>query len=65
MDPAYDNDGHELFHYTSGRWLWKEKERLFERYRRFNVLELQNAAIVAVGSRSCTQMSKIGEGNFN
>ncbi|KAH8726640.1 kinase-like domain-containing protein [Phaeosphaeriaceae sp. PMI808] len=64
-DPAYDNDKHEFFRYTSGRWLWNEEEQLRERHRRFNVLELQKAAVNAVGSRSCTEISKIGEGNFN
>ncbi|KAH7381551.1 kinase-like domain-containing protein [Pyrenochaeta sp. MPI-SDFR-AT-0127] len=65
METAYDNDRHEFFRYTSGRWLWNEQEQLRERYRQFNVLELQNAAVNAVGLRSCTKISKIGEGNFN
>lgn len=65
LDPAYDSDAHDFYQYTSGRWLWNEEEQLRERYRRFNVLELQNAAVKAVGSRSCTNIAKIGEGNFN
>ncbi|KAF2672503.1 phosphotransferase enzyme family protein [Microthyrium microscopicum] len=64
MISPYDDDNHEFFRYTSGRWLWNEKEQLLERYRRFNVLELQLAAANAVGSH-CAKMTKIGEGNFN
>ncbi|KAH7386943.1 kinase-like domain-containing protein [Phaeosphaeria sp. MPI-PUGE-AT-0046c] len=65
MGSAYENDGHEFFRYTSGRWLWDEEAQLRARYRRFNVLELQNAAINVLGARNCSKMSKIGEGNFN
>lgn len=56
----YDDDEHEFFRYTSGRWLWNEKEQLCERYRRFNVPELQLAAANVVGSK----MSKIDEGTI-
>lgn len=65
MDSSYDNNGHDFFRYTSGWWLWNEEEQLRERYRRFNVAKLQSAAASTVGARSCAEMSKIGEGNFN
>jgi len=65
MKSAYENDKHDFSRYTSGRWLWDEEEQLRQRYRRFNVLELQNAAANAIGLRNCTKISKIGEGNFN
>lgn len=55
----------DLFNYTTGRWLWREKEQLLERYRRFNVRELQAITAHTLGSQACVSMSKIGEGNFN
>ncbi|EEP76626.1 predicted protein [Uncinocarpus reesii 1704] len=60
-------DPHEdLFRYTTGRWLWGEAEQLRKRYRRFNVVELQNAATRALeGSPKCVSMSKVSEGNSN
>lgn len=56
---------HDYFHYTSGRWLWGEEEQLRERYRAFNVAELQKVAVDVAGSQKCLSMRKIGEGNFN
>ncbi|KAF1951434.1 hypothetical protein CC80DRAFT_519375 [Byssothecium circinans] len=54
-----------LFTYTSGLWLWNEKKQLDERYRRFNVPKLEEAACRATGSTRCLSLEKIGEGNFN
>lgn len=51
--------------YTSGRWLWNEKQQLQERYREFNILELQKVAIQASSSERCLSMAKIGEGSYN
>ncbi|KAI0104819.1 kinase-like domain-containing protein [Nemania sp. FL0031] len=56
---------HEFFRYTSGRWLWDEEARLRERYRRFNVQELQAAAAKSVGAEKCVDMIKLAEGGFN
>ncbi|KAI1178169.1 kinase-like domain-containing protein [Nemania sp. FL0916] len=56
---------HDFFRYTSGRWLWDEETRLRERYRWFDVLELQAAAAKSVGAKKCVSMVKIAEGNFN
>ncbi|KAF1918902.1 kinase-like domain-containing protein [Ampelomyces quisqualis] len=58
-------ESHDYFHYTSGRWLWGEEEQLRERYRAFNVNELQKVAVGIAGFEKCVSMSKIGEGNFN
>lgn len=54
-----------LFQYTSGRWLWGEKEQLAARYVKFDVAALCQAAADAVGSRSCTDITILTEGNFN
>jgi hypothetical protein len=58
-------DMNPLFCYTSGRWLWNEREQLEARYRRFDVPSLQQAACQAVGANRCISFKKIGEGNYN
>jgi hypothetical protein len=55
----------DFYRYTSGRWLWKDSLRLQERYKRFNVAELQRVATEASGAQSCLQMTKLAEGGFN
>lgn len=47
-----------LFCYTSGRWLWTEREQLESRSRR-------RPACRAVGANQCVSLEKIGEGNHN
>jgi hypothetical protein len=59
------NDMNSLFCYTSGRWLWNEREQLEARYRQFDVPNLQRAACQAVGVDKCLSIEKIGEGNYN
>lgn len=54
-----------LFRYTSGRWLWDEEQQLRDRYKAFNVGQLQNLAAQAVGSNSCSSIIKLAEGRFN
>ena len=65
--PLYNIIGNpkDFFRYTSGRWLWDEQQQLQERYREFNILELQKIAIQASSSESCLSMEKIGEGSYN
>ncbi|KAA8649295.1 Phosphotransferase enzyme [Aspergillus tanneri] len=46
---------HELFGYTSGRWIWDEKEQLRERYHEFDILELQKIAMESASSESCVK----------
>jgi hypothetical protein len=58
-------DKNPLFCYTSGRWLWNQREQLEARYRRFDVPSLQQAACQAVGADKCISFEKIGEGNYN
>ena len=60
-----DDDDDVFFKYTTGRWLWGEKEQLKERYRRFNVQGLKDVTAQTLGSQRCVAMSKIGEGNYN
>ena len=60
------NPDHEhFFRYTSGRWLWNEEQQLRDRYKVFNVAELQSLAVNAVGSDSCISMTKLAEGGYN
>ncbi|KAJ5506935.1 hypothetical protein N7453_005892 [Penicillium expansum] len=54
-----------LFHYTSGRWLLDEEEQLCDRYRAFNVTELQNLAAKAIEADGCVSITKLAEGGFN
>lgn len=54
-----------FFRYTNGRWLWDEAKQLRERYRAFNVQELQRIAAEGVGAQSCISMKKLGEGGYN
>ncbi|OJZ91485.1 hypothetical protein ASPFODRAFT_66087 [Aspergillus luchuensis CBS 106.47] len=51
--------------FTSGRWLWNEKRQLAYRYVKFDLSALLQIASSAVGSKSCTQVLKISEGQYN
>jgi hypothetical protein len=63
---SFNPTGNEqLFNYTSGRWLWNEKQQLDARYRRFNISSLEKLACEAIGSTGCISLEKIGEGNYN
>lgn len=55
----------EFFRYTSGRWLWNEEEQLLDRYKAFNVPELQRVAAESVRANRCVSMTKWGEGSYN
>ncbi|OJJ51154.1 hypothetical protein ASPZODRAFT_327067 [Penicilliopsis zonata CBS 506.65] len=58
-------DFEHFFRYTSGRWLWDEEKQLQDRYRVFDVAELQMSAAKAAGSEVCISMTKLAEGGFN
>ena len=60
-----DPDFEHLFQYTSGRWLWDEEQQLRDRYKVFNVAELQSLAAKAIGSDGCISITKLGEGGYN
>lgn len=55
----------DLFHYTSGRWLWDEEQQLRDRFSPFNVPELQRVAASSVGANKCIEITKLAEGSFN
>lgn len=65
MSRSIEQGVDEFFNYTTGRWLWGEKEQLKERYQRFNVQELKEVTAQTLGSQKCVSMTKIGEGNYN
>jgi hypothetical protein len=44
------SDHEEFYRYTSGRWLWDEKPRLQERYKKFNVAGLKRLAVQAAAA---------------
>ncbi|KAF8306825.1 protein kinase subdomain-containing protein PKL/CAK/Fmp29 [Clavulina sp. PMI_390] len=58
---------HDLFDYTSGRWIINEPLRMAERRRVFNVDELRRLAAESVGrsSEDVLSFSKLAEGGFN
>lgn len=64
MDSIVGNP-RDFFTYTSGRWVWDEEEQLQERYREFDILELQKVAIDSACAGSCVRMEKLGEGSYN
>ncbi|KAB8219928.1 kinase-like domain-containing protein [Aspergillus novoparasiticus] len=45
--------------------IWDERQQLQERYRGFNILEVQKITIELLSSGSCVSMAKIGEGLYN
>ncbi|KAJ5138425.1 uncharacterized protein N7515_003273 [Penicillium bovifimosum] len=60
-NPDYEH----FFRYTSGRWLWDEEQQLRDRYKAFNVAELQSLAAKVVRSDSCISITKLAEGGYN
>ncbi|EZF30847.1 hypothetical protein H109_04219 [Trichophyton interdigitale MR816] len=62
LAPRHD---HNLFKYTSGRYLYNEHLRLSERYVEFNVEALKRVAARAVGRDCTTSITKLAEGGFN
>ncbi|PWY89872.1 hypothetical protein BO70DRAFT_384887 [Aspergillus heteromorphus CBS 117.55] len=59
-------DSH-LFEYTSGRWIYNDHLRQYERRRAFNVLELKRLAAVSVHRKEedVSTFEKLAEGGFN
>lgn len=62
---TFNPDYEHFFRYTSGRWLWDEEQQLRDRYKAFNVAELQIVAAQAIGSGNCVSMMKLAEGGYN
>lgn len=65
MSSYKPTENEQLFSYTSGRWLWNEKQQLDARFRHFNISSLKKLACEVIGSTRCISLEKIGEGNFN
>lgn len=60
------NDPFEDFYrYTSGRFLYDEDVHLKERYKKFSVQALKEAATKAISASSCTSMTKLADGSHN
>lgn len=59
-----NNEEHQLFNYTSGRWLYDEQLQLQKRQVEFNVQALKQVASQTLGTR-CTNISKLPEGLYN
>lgn len=59
------HDIEALNRFTSGRWLWNERQQLACRYVKFDLSTLLQLAAAAIGSRACTQVLKISEGQYN
>ncbi|PYH95616.1 phosphotransferase enzyme family protein [Aspergillus ellipticus CBS 707.79] len=59
------HDLEALNRFTSGRWLWNERHQFACRYVKFDLPTLLQLAASAVGSKSCTQVLKISEGQYN
>ena len=60
-----DEQHTDFFHCTTGRWLWDEEEQLEERYKAFNIQELQRVAARSVEANACLGIKKCGEGSYN
>ncbi|KAF1842086.1 phosphotransferase enzyme family protein [Cucurbitaria berberidis CBS 394.84] len=54
-----------LYRFTSGRWLWGEREQLAARYVKFDLQKLCRLAASSIGSDSCAKAVKIAEGQYN
>ncbi|KAF9247522.1 hypothetical protein DTO013F2_3481 [Penicillium roqueforti] len=54
-----------LNRFTSGRWLWNERQQLACRHVKFDHSTLLKVAASAVGSKACTHVLKISEGQYN
>lgn len=60
------NEQHsDFFRYTSGRWLWGEEQQLLDRFKVFDIGELQRVAARTVNANACLDMQKCGEGGYN
>ncbi|KAL4802390.1 kinase-like domain-containing protein [Aspergillus unguis] len=59
------HDIEALNRFTSGRWLWNERQQLACRYVKFDLSTLLEIAAAAIGSRACTHVLKISEGQYN
>ncbi|OJJ51118.1 hypothetical protein ASPZODRAFT_148466 [Penicilliopsis zonata CBS 506.65] len=59
------HDLEALNRFTSGRWLWNERQQLACRSVKFDLSTLLRLAASVIGARSCTQVLKVSEGQYN
>ncbi|KAG8216322.1 hypothetical protein J3R82DRAFT_6392 [Butyriboletus roseoflavus] len=62
---AKGSDYEQFFRYTSGRWIYNEREQMHIRYVSFDVDALKRVAATAADADRCVQMVKTAEGSFN
>ena len=62
---SHPNSHHELFSYTSGRYLYNEELRLVERYVEFDIEALEKTVERCVGRGTVANFNKLAEGGFN
>ncbi|KAK2752628.1 hypothetical protein FQN55_006741 [Onygenales sp. PD_40] len=60
-----NHDLEVLIRFTSGRWLWRERQQLACRYVKFDMSKLLELAASLIGSKHCVQAVKISEGQYN
>jgi hypothetical protein len=60
-----DCDVQQFYKYTSGRWLWNEKDQFARRYVEFDLQGLLQVSAQALGARTCVKVEKMPEGNFS
>lgn len=63
ISPQTEHDN--FFRYTSGRWVWDEERQIQDRYKVFDISELQNVAAKAMKSNRCVSIIKLAEGGYN
>lgn len=63
LDSGHDLDA--LHRFTSGRWLWGEREQLAARYVKFDLQRLCRIAASSIGSNACAKVVKLPEAQYN
>ncbi|KAL8994544.1 MAG: hypothetical protein Q9169_005508 [Polycauliona sp. 2 TL-2023] len=59
------NKNQDFFRYTAGRFLFEEKSQMASRYVKFDMNALVNIAARSVASKSCVEVRKLPEGQYN
>jgi hypothetical protein len=63
LESRHDPD--VLHRFTSGRWLWREREQLAARYVKIDLQKLCCVTARSIGSRCCVSVVKMAEGQNN
>lgn len=59
------NNNEDFFRYTAGRFLFEERNQMASRYVKFDMNELVHIAAKSIASRSCVEVRKLPEGQYN